>query len=156
MKLYVKDIVREPKDNSYTFLCKILRLDSSEYIKSTVSYTYYDSNFKDLQCMSGKHRSFDDLVKIVKTYFRVSDKTIAKNLKKILDKNNNLMFVLCDSAHKWVLNSNLNKSEIIKYCARYNKSDYKTDYYGEYGEYSFDDIITLAGLTKEDIMINNG
>ena len=27
MKLYVKDVTREPKDNSYTFLCKILRLN---------------------------------------------------------------------------------------------------------------------------------
>ena len=60
-------------------------------MKSTVNHTYYDSNFKNLQCISGKHRSFDDLVKIVKTYFRVSDKTIAKNLKKILDKNDNLI-----------------------------------------------------------------
>ena len=155
MKLYVKDIVRKPEDNSYTFLCKILRLNFNGLMKSTVNHTYYDSNFKNLQCISGKHRSFDDLVKIVKTYFRVSDKTIAKNLKKILDKNNNSMFVLCDSAHKWVLNSNLNKSEIIKYCARYNKSDYKTDDYGVYGEYSFDDIIKLMGLTKEDIKIGN-
>ena len=155
MKLYVKDIVREPKDNSYTFLCKILRLNFNGLIKSTVDYTYYDSNFKNLQCISGKHRSFDDLVKIVKTYFRVSDKTIAKNLKKILDKNDNLMFVLCNSAHKWILNSHLNKSEIIKYCARYNKSDYKTNECGIYGEYSFDDIITLMGLTKEELKINN-
>lgn len=153
MKLYVKDVIREPKDNSYTFLCKILRLDSSEYVKFTVGYTYYDSNFKDLQCVSGKHRSFDDLVKIVKTYFRVSNKTIAKVIKKLLDENDELCFVLCDSANKWVLNTNLTKSEIFKYCARYNKSDEKTDVYG-IGDYSFDDIIILMGLTKEDIKIN--
>ena len=156
MKLYVKDVVREPKDTLYTFLYKVLHFGGNGFGKAVVNSTYFDPEFKKLQCTAGKFRSFDDLVLISKTYFRVSDKTIAKNLKKILDKNNNLMFVLCDSAHKWVLNSNLNKSEIIKYCARYNKSDCKTDYYGEYGEYSFDDIITLAGLTKEDIMINNG
>ena len=55
---------------------------------------------------------------------------------------------------KWVLNRNLHKSEILKYCVRYNKSDYKTDKYG-IGEYSFDNIITLAGLTKDDIKIGN-
>lgn len=153
MKIYVKDIVREPKDNSYTFLCKILRLDSSEYVKFTVGYTYYDSNFKDLQCVSGKHRSFDDLVKIVKTYFRVSNKTIAKNLKKILDKNDKLCFVLCDSAKKWVLNRGLSKSGIFKYCAMYNNSPIRTHEYLN-GKYSFDDIIILMGLTKEDIKIN--
>ena len=98
--------------------------------------------------------SFDDIVLISKTYFRVSDKAIAKVLIKFINQYDNLVFVLCDSAEKWVLNRNLHKSEILKYCARYNKSDYKTDEYG-IGEYSFDNIITLAGLTKEDIKINN-
>ena len=154
MKLYVKDIVREPKDNSYTFLCKILRLDSNNYTKFTVGYTYYDSNFKDLQCMSGKHRSFDDLVKIVKTYFRVSDKAVAKVIKIFLDDYKFASLVLCDSAHKWVFYYGLHKSNNIKYCANYNKSYEKTDDPGV-GIHSFDDIIKLMGLTKEDIKIGN-
>jgi len=153
MKLYVKDIVREPKDNLYTFLYKVLRLNSSYGIKSTVNHTYYNPELTKLQCIGGKNRSFDDLVLISKTYFRVSNKAIAKVLKRIIDENNNLLFVLCDSAKKWVLNRDLHKSEILKYCARYNKSDYNTDSFG-IGDYSFDVIITLMGLTKEEIKIN--
>jgi len=152
MKLYIKDIVREPKDTLYTFLYKVFKLNGSYFEKYTINTTYLDSEFKKLQCKSSKYRSFDDIVLISKTYFRVSDKVIAKTIKKFLDKDDNLSFVLCDSAKKWVLNHGLNKSGIIKYCARYNKSDLKINEYGE-GKYSFDNIITLIGLTKEDIKI---
>jgi len=152
MKLYVKDIVREPKDTLYTFLYKVLRLKGSYSIQSTVNTTYYNSDFTKLQCISGKNRSFDDLVLISKGSFKVSNKVIAKVIKKILDENDNLVLILCDSAKKWVLNRNLTKSESIKYCGRYNGSENKTDDYG-IGDYSFDDIITLMGLTKEDVKI---
>lgn len=155
MKLYVKDIVREPKDTLYTFLYKVLRLNDTYHVQSTILSTYYDLEFKNLQCISGKNRSFDDIVFISKTYFKVSDKAVAKILKKFLDKHNDLIFVLCDSAKKWVLNRGLHNSEIIKYCARYNKSDLNTNNYSA-GKYSFDDIIKLMGLTKEDIKIENG
>jgi len=153
MKIYVKDVIREPKDTLYTFLEKVLRLKNNFNTFSTVSYTYLDPELKELQCTSGKHRSFDDLVLISKTYFKVSDKAVAKVLIKFINKHNNLGFVLCDSANKWVLNNGLNESEIFKYCFRYNKSDYKTNDCG-IGKYSFNDIITLSGLTKEDIKIN--
>lgn len=154
MKLYVKDIVREPKDTLYSFLCKVLRLNQIYYIQSTTEATFLDSEFKNMQCTYGKNRSFDDLVLISKTYFRVSDKAVAKAIVKILNKNNTLLFVLCDSVKKWVLNRNLTKSNLIKYCGTYNKSDLNTDDYSN-GDYSFDDIIKLAGLTKENIKINN-
>ena len=154
MKLYVKDIVRKPNDTLYTFLRKVLRLDENYYKQSTTEATFLDPEFKNIQCIGNKNRSFDDLVLISKTYFRVSDKAVAKAIIKILNQYDNLVFVLCDSAKKWVLNRNLNKSEILKYCGRYDKSDYKTDEYG-IGDYSFDNIITLAGLTKENININN-
>ena len=154
MKLYVKDIVREPKDTLYTFLHKVLRLNGSYSIQSTVNYTYYNPEFTKLQCLSGKNRSFDDIVLISKTYFRVSDKAIAKVLIKFINQYDNLGFVLCDSAKKWVLNRGLSKSDIFKYCARYNDSPIKTHEHLN-GKYSFDDIIILMGLTKEDIKINN-
>ena len=154
MKLYVKDVTRKPKDTLYTFLYKVLNFDSNGFGKAVVNDTYYDPELTKRQCIRGKFRSFDEIVLISKTYFRVSDKAIAKVLIKFINQYDNLGFVLCDSAKKWVLNRNLNKSEILKYCARYNKSDYKTDEYG-IGKYSFDNIITLAGLTKDDIKINN-
>jgi len=154
MKLYVKNITREPKDTLYIFLRKVLRLDGSDYVRTTVNSTYFNSKFTNQQCISGKHRSFDDLVFICKTYFRVSDKAVAKVIKRILDENVRIKFVFCDTAKKWILHHDLYKSLIIEYCFTYNKSDYKTEEYGE-GKYSFDDIITLMGLTKEDVKINN-
>ena len=154
MKLYVKGIVRKPNDTLYTFLNRVLNLNGGYFERSTVNATYLDLELKELQCNAGKHRSFDDLVLIAKTYFRVSDKAVAKAIVKILNKNDTFLFVLCDSAEKWVLNRNLTKSNKIKYCGAYNKSDLNTDDYSN-GDYSFDDIITLAGLTKDDIKINN-
>ena len=155
MKLYVKDIIREPKDTLYTFLFKVFKLNGSYFGKYTVNSTYLDPEFKKLQCVNCKNRSFDDIVLISKTYFKVSDKVIAKTILKFLNKDNILSFVLCNSAKKWVLNYGLTKSESIKYCARYDNSHYKTEQFGV-GDYSFDNIITLMGLTKEDVKIGHG
>ena len=158
MKLYVHNIVREPKDTLYTFLNRVLKLDNKingYFTLGTVNATYLDSEFLKLQCMAGQHRSFDDIVSISKTYFKVSNKAIAKVIKKLLDENDKLCFVLCDSAKKWVLNRDLSKSDIFKYCARYNDSPAKTHEYLN-GNYSFNDIINLMGLTIEDIKIKNG
>ncbi len=154
MKLYVKDVVREPNDTLYTFLYKVLHFDGNGFGKAIVNSTYFDPEFKELQCTAGKFRSFDDLVLISKTYFRVSDKAVAKVLKKFSDNHNYVNFVLCDSAHKWVFYYGLHGSTNIKYCANYNKSYEKTDDPGV-GIHSFDDIIKLMGLTKEDIKIGN-
>ena len=153
MKLYVKNVIREPNDTLYTFLYKVLHFDGNGFGKAVVNDTYYDPELTKRQCIGGKFRSFDDLVLISKTYFRVSDKAVAKVLKKFSDNHNYLNFVLCDSAHKWVFYYGLG-SNYIKYCANYNKSYEKTDDPGV-GIYSFDDIIKLMGLTKEDVEIND-
>jgi hypothetical protein len=154
MKLYVKDVIREPKDTLYTFLYKVLRLNSNPFGKGTVNTTYYNLEFTELQCVRNKYRSFDEIVLISKTYFQVSNKSVAKVIKKFLDDYNQTSLVLCDSANKWVFYYGLNKSNVTKYCAHYNKSYIKTDESG-IGIHSFDDIITLMGLTKEDVKINN-
>jgi len=62
MKLYVKDAVREPNDTLYTFLYKILRMDTN-LKKSTVNTTYLDPEFKDQQCIANKYRSFGAILK---------------------------------------------------------------------------------------------
>ena len=153
MKLYVKDIVREPKDTLYTFLYKVLSFDGKGFGKAIVNNTYYDPELTKQQCTRGRYRSFDEIVLISKTYFRVSDKAVAKVLKIFLDDYKFASLVLCDSAHKWVFYYGLN-STYIKYCANYNKSYEKTDDPGA-GIHSFDDIITLMGLTKEEVEIND-
>lgn len=154
MKLYVKNIVREPKDTLYTFLCRVLNFNDDGFAKGTVNTTYFDPEFTKLQCNRSKYRSFDEILLISKTYFKVSNKAVAKVIKKLLDTYPNAVLVLCDSIHKWVFYYGLTESDDIKYCARYNKSNYKTNDC-EAGKYSFDDIITLMGLTKEDVKINN-
>ena len=132
MKLYVKDIVREPKDTLYTFLYRVLKLKGGGFGKALVNTTYFDPEFKKLQCTAGKFRSFDDLVLISKTYFRVSDKAVAKVLKKFSDNHKYVNFVLCDSAHKWVFYNGLN-SNYIKYCANYKEGYKKTNGTGKNG-----------------------
>ena len=153
MKLYVKDVIREPKDTLYTFLYKVLNFDGKGFGKAIVNNTYYDPELTKRQCIRGKYRSFDEIVLISKTYFRVSDKAVAKVIKIFLDDCKVASLVLCDSAHKWVFYYGLG-SNYIKYCANYNKSYEKTDDPGV-GIHSFDDIIKLMGLTKEDIKIGN-
>ena len=154
MKLYVNNVTRKSKDTLYTFLYKVLNFDSNGFGKVIVNDTYYDPELTKLQCIRGKYRSFDDIVLISKTYFRVSDKAVAKILKKFSDEHYNVNFVLCDSAHKWVFYYGL-VSDYIKYCANYNEGYKKTNETGKNGKYSFDDIIKLMGLTKEDVEINN-
>lgn len=154
MKLYVKDVTREPKDTLYTFLYKVLNFDSNGFGKAIVNDTYYDSELTKRQCIKGKYRSFDEIVLISKTYFRVSNKAVAKVIKIFLDDYKFASLVLCDSAHKWVFYYGLN-STYIKYCANYNEGYKKTNETGKNGKYSFDDIIKLMGLTKEEIKINN-
>ena len=154
MKLYVNNVTRKSKDTLYTFLYKVLNFDSNSFGKAIVNDTYYDPELTKLQCIKGKYRSFDDIVLISKTYFRVSDKAVAKILKKFSDEHYYVNFVLCDSAHKWVFYYGLG-SNYIKYCADYNEGYKKTNETGKNGKYSFDDIIKLMGLTKEDVKINN-
>ena len=153
MKLYVKDVIREPKDTLYTFLYKVLNFDGKGFGKAVVNDTYYDPELTKRQCIGGKYRSFDEIVLISKTYFRVSDKAVAKVIKIFLDDYAYTTLVLCDTANKWVLYYGLG-SNYIKYCANYNKSYEKTDDPGV-GIHSFDDIIKLMGLTKEDVEIND-
>lgn len=151
MEIYVKNVVREPKDTLYSFLIKVLNVNNF-FKKGCVNSTFYDKELFNLQCHSDKYRSFDDLILISKTYFKVSDKAAAKALKKILDKEDFLKFVLCDTAKKWVLNFNLTNSDKYKYCFTYNNSPNKTKEYLK-GKYSFEDIIHLMGLTMDEILI---
>ena len=154
MKLYVKNVTREPKDTLYTFLYKVLNFDSNNFGKAIVNDTYYDPELTKRQCIGGRYRSFDEIVLISKTYFRVSDKAVAKVIKKFLDDDKNTCLVLCNSAKKWVFHYGLS-SNYIKYCANYNEGYKKTNETGKNGKYSFDDIIKLMGLIKEDVEIGN-
>lgn len=154
MKLYVKNITREPNDTLYTFLYRVLGFDGKGFGKGMTNSTYLDPKFINIQCSSNKYRSFDDIVLISKTYFKVSSKAVAKVIKRFLDDYNSMGLVLCDNIHKWVLYRGLTKSDDIKYCYKYKESD-KNLYNSGKGVHSFIDIITLMGLTEENVKINN-
>ena len=64
MKLYVKDITREPKDTLYTFLYKVLHFDGKGFGKAIVNDTYYDPELTKRQCIRDKYRIFDEFVLI--------------------------------------------------------------------------------------------
>lgn len=146
MKIYIENAQREPKDTLYTFLRRVLNLDNNFHVGAIIENTYSDPEFKEIQCKKLKHRSFDDLVSISKTYFKVSDKIVAKTILKFLKENDKLIFVLCDTAKKWVLNYGLTKSTLL-YCATYEMSYHKTDCKKE-GIYCLDDIFNLMGIDK--------
>ena len=42
MKLYVKNVIREPNDTLYTFLYKVLHFGGNGFGKAVVNDTYYD------------------------------------------------------------------------------------------------------------------
>jgi len=154
MKLYVKNITRKPNDTLYTFLYRVLGFDDNGFGRGMVKATYLDPEFSKIQCVENKYRSFDDIVLISKTYFKVSDKAVVKVIKRFLDDYNSAGLVLCNTLHKWVFYYGLNKSEIFKYCNRYNNSHNKINNPGK-GIYSFENIINLMGLTIEDVKIND-
>jgi hypothetical protein len=107
-------------------------------MKLYVNSTYFDPEFKNQQCIAAKYRSFDEIVLISKTYFKVSSKAVTKVIKRFLDDYGGTSLVLCDTAKKWVLYYGIGRSNEIKYCAYYNKSFEKTDQIG-IGIHSFDD-----------------
>lgn len=154
-KIYVKDELRRSTDTLYTFLKRILTLDDNNaWTKGSLKRnTYFDPQYTSLQCLSGKYRSFQDIVLISKTYFKVSDKHVAKTIKRFLDENEQTVILLCDDAGKWVFQHCLDRSNDIKYCGTYNKSNYKMYDVGDNDVYSFIDIIKLMGLTEEDIKL---
>jgi hypothetical protein len=155
IKIYVKDESRKPTDTLYTFLKRILKLDDINiWTKGCLkSATYFDSQYTSLQCMSGKYRSFQDIVLISKTYFKVSDKHVAKTIKRFLDENDKTVILLCDDADKWIFQYGLSRSNNVKYCGSYNKSYQKINDIGKNDIYSFMGIIKLMGLTEENIKL---
>jgi len=153
MKLYIENEKRLKNDTLYSFLLRNLKIKGHWSNRCKFNATYYDPEFKTLQQLSSK-RSFEEIVLISKTYFKISDKSVAKVIIRILNEYNNLSLVLCDTAKKWVVNEGLTKHENSKYCANYNNGFSKRDEEG-HGKYTYNDILVLAGLPKENDNINN-
>lgn len=145
-KLYVKGVKRTPNDTLYSFLLRNLTKFKHWTTIGKFNSTYFDPEFKQIQCDS-RHRSFEDIVLISKTYFKVSDKQVAKAIIRVLNEQPKFSLLLCDSINKWVIQHGFTKIENSNYCAKYNNAHLKLN--NKYGKYSYNDIMVLAGLPKE-------
>ena len=151
MKLYVLNENRLKKDTLYTFLYRVLNLNCP-YSKGYCNKTFTDAEFLETQCNSRSHRSFDDIVLISKTYFKVSNKQVAKTLLKFLISDPELCFIFCDTANKWIFHTYNYKSKKYKYCGTYSESETKIKESGG-GKYSFEDFLYFADLTLQDVKL---
>ena len=143
--LYLKTIKREPKDTLFTFLEKCLKK------KSFKSYGIFPKTYKDIECTKLEYpeayRSFEVIVEISKTYFKVSEKQVAKTIKKIIvkDENRKLGFLLCLATNKWILHSitvYLQPEKENNFILKYSNSINRLDEKGK-GKYNFNEIDKL-------------
>jgi len=129
--IYVREAKRLKNEKFNDFFNRILL--KSSYLPAT----YHDKECLNLQCVSGKYRSFEDLVEIAKTYYsNISDKSVAKCIKQ----NGNFSFLYCNAVKKWTMPKVISNCNIS---CLYNYSNCKnfTNKIGE--KYSFDMIQEL-------------
>jgi hypothetical protein len=150
-KIYFKTIKRQNRDTLYSFLSRCIDKTENHKYKS---YGRFPNSYSNEECTKGEHastsfRSFDAIVQISKSYFKVSDKQVAKAIKKILTKNRGvpdkeLGFLFCGTANRWVMHQNsgycwfLNNEFVLNYSSSVNKKNYKGS-----GTYCMNDIISL-------------
>ena len=102
MKLYLESQHRKkPREPILSFL--------ERYFKNLTKGTYFDEPCTQLQCSSGKNRSIDEMLLIVKTeYPKSKNSDIYKAFKKLLLIEENkpygsrLSLVYCKDIDKWV------------------------------------------------------
>lgn len=150
-KIYFKTIKRQNKDTLYSFLSRCVDKTESNKYKN---YGRFPVSYSDEECTKGEHlscsyRSFDSIVQISKSHFKVSDRQVAKAIKKILTKNRGvsgkeLGFLFCGTANRWVMHENsgycwlLNSEFVLNYANSVNRKNDKGS-----GAYCMNDIISL-------------
>lgn len=148
--LYLKDVKREDKDSLYTFLKRCIGPIPNSSYKSIGGFptTYTDKECTNKEC-SPKFRSLEVIIEISKAYFRVSDKQVAKALKKLCVQDKILGLLLCKTANKWIFYNSKNAFSYVKWYADednfildYNNSINKKDQRGV-GKYTYNEIREL-------------
>lgn len=149
-KIYLKKTERLKRDSLYSFLKRCIDKTSDFKYKS---YGRFPASFKDENCYIPEkgeaYRSFDAIVEISKTYFKVSDKRVAKTLKRIMTENKGkqgreLGFLFCGTANRWTMHENsgfcwyLNQEFILNYSSSLDAKHVKGS-----GKYCMNDIIFL-------------
>lgn len=100
--IYIQEIRREEKDTLFTFLKRCIKKKGFKD-EGRFPRTYKNEECTDDMFESGmKYRSLEAIIEISKTYFRVSEKQVAKTLKKIIEENYSYGFLYCGAANKWI------------------------------------------------------
>lgn len=147
--LYLKDVKREDKDSLYTFLKRCIGPIPNSPYKSIGGFpaTYTDKECANKEC-SPKFRSLEVIIEISKAYFRVSDKQVAKALKKLCVQDKLLGLLLCNAAGKWIFYTSKGamggfwyedeENFILEYSNSVNKKDQRG-----VGKYTYNEIREL-------------
>lgn len=129
--IYIKDAKRLKNEKFSDFFNRVFLDDHY------TPQTFYDKECLKSQCVTGKYRSFEDIVEIAKTYYpNISDKSVAKCIKE----NGNFSFLYCSGVKKWTM-PRVNSNCGIPFLHNHKDCKNFTDKVGE--KYSFDMIQQL-------------
>ena len=150
MKLYVNSQHRkQPREPILSFL--------ERYFKGLTKKTYHDEQCTQLQCSSGKNRSIDEMLLIVKTeYPKSKNSDIYKAFKKLLlleelkYQGSRLALLYCKDINKWVF-MRFNHNSNTRFLMNYSDSVNKKDLNGEGTETFNSFIINKLGFTEEEL-----
>ena len=150
MKLYVDSQHRkQPREPILSFL--------ERYFKGLTKGTYFDEPCTQLQCSSGKNRSIDEMLLIVKTeYPKSKNSDIYKAFKKLLlleelkPQGSRLALLYCKDINKWVF-MRFNHNSNTRFLMNYSDSVNKKDLNGEGTETFNSFIINKLGFTEEEL-----
>ena len=145
MKLYLESQHRKkPREPILSFL--------ERYFKNLTKGTYFDEPCTQLQCSSGKNRSIDEMLLIVKTeYPKSKNSDIYKAFRKLLLQNKQLVLVYCCDIDKWVFTKFTVTSINTNFIWNHSNSDTKKDKKGK-GKETFNSfMIDKLGFTEEEL-----
>ena len=153
MKLYLKSHHRkQPREPILNFL--------KRYFRSLTLSTFFDEDCSKLQCSSGKNRSIDEMLIIVKTeYPKSHNKDIYKAFRKLLlehevrNEDAKLSLLFCKDIEKWVFMKYKHNCN-TRYILKYSDSDLKTDFKGK-GKESYNSFMTKLGFTAGELHKEN-
>ena len=150
MKLYVNFQHRkQPREPILSFL--------QRYFKNLTKRTYFDEQCTQLQCSTGKNRSIDEMLIIVKTeYPKSKNSDIYKAFRKLLlleelkSQGSRLALLYCKDINKWVFMRFKHNSN-TRFLMDYSDSVNKKDLNGEGIETFNSFIINKLGFTEEEL-----
>lgn len=150
MKLYVESQHRKkPREPILSFL--------QRYFKNLTKKTYHDEQCTQLQCNSGKNRSLDEILTIIKTeYPKSKNSDIYKAFKKFLlleelkQQGIRMSLLYCCDINKWVF-MRFSHNANIRFLMNYSNSINKRNLNGN-GQETFNSfMIDKLGFTEEEL-----